>query len=408
MRPTSLPFLFVLSLLVIASCQEELPCDGRLPCGTQPEFTIKLSPTLKVAPSADFPKEVTTNVANNNLDIIDFKGRMFFAFRTAPSHFADKDTQLYVLSTTDEKRWTFESRFFLGTDLREPRFFAFKDRLWIYFSQLGVETNSFDPGQMYRSELLAQGKWSAPEKVFQVDFIPWRFKWHHGIPYMLGYEGGANIYNFTGDPISVYMLTTTNGTDWTPVNPKRPVVLKGGSSETDIEFDAEGNLFAVSRNEAGDETGFVSKICWAPKDDITHWECKYDLKKYDSPLLINNGKDIFLIGRRNVTETGNYDLQLANLDYAGKLAKYQIEYVSHPKRCAVWHYNQNRHEIEFILDLPSRGDTCFPSALPRGENTFLIYNYSNEIEGPDLTWRQGQFRNSFIYSTTLTVFRGTR
>ena len=73
------------------------------------------------------------------LDIVLHDCRLFFAFRTAPSHFASPDTVLYVISTDDpaQKSWTFERRFYLGTDLREPRFLSWNGRLFLYFAVLG-------------------------------------------------------------------------------------------------------------------------------------------------------------------------------------------------------------------------------------------------------------------------------
>lgn len=66
----------------------------------------------------------------------------------------------------------------------------------------------------------------------------------------------------------MYLKTTEDGKTWIPFDSKRPIVLTSGASETDIAFDKEGRLFAVARNEAGDQDGFGSKICTAPKTDM--------------------------------------------------------------------------------------------------------------------------------------------
>jgi hypothetical protein len=364
--------------------------------------TVTLGDTVKVVPNANFPAEVTTSHSNNNLDVIDFDGRTYLVFRTAPTHFASDKVLIYVVSSQDEVHWDFEAKFFKATDEREPRFFAWKGKLFLFFSTLGKDMNAFEPGQMYRSERVAQGEWTAPVQTFEPDFIPWRIKIFDGKPIMIGYVGGAAIYDFTGQPLKIYLLTTENGVDWVPLNPKRPVVEVGGGSETDIEFDAEGNLFALTRNEAGDDSGFGSKICWAPKADITQWRCKHDPRKYDSPLLLKHAGEIYLIGRRNVTETGNYDLGRDGDPYDAKLAYYQLEYWNAPKRCSLWHYERSAKRIDFVLDFPSKGDTCFPSILWRGPNTFTLYNYSSDIDGEDVSWHQGQLGDTFIYTTQVT------
>lgn len=362
----------------------------------------EMGKTIKLVPNPNFPKEVKTQPANNNLDVIRFDGRLFLAFRTAPKHFASDQVEMYVVSTKDEKTWEFEAKFFQKTDLREPRFFVWKDKLQIYFAQLGKSQTAFEPGQMFKSTRNKLGDWTQEEKVFKPGFIPWRFREYQGKPIMVGYDGGENIYKFNGEPLHVYLLTTTDGKTWAPFNPAREFVLKGGTSETDIAFDDAGNLFAVARNEAGDKDGFGSKICRATKDDITKWTCKPDPKKYDSPLLFTHKNEIYLVGRRNMTETGHYDLQQKEeLTLQQRATENQAAYWKEPKRCSLWHVNKVTLKVKHILDLPSRGDTCFPSILKNSDNQYTIYNYSSDIDGPDRGWLDGQLAPTFIYSHIL-------
>lgn len=386
---------WAVSLIWVVGCGEPNPPTPSTP---QAAFTEP----VQVVPNPVFPPAVTTNRSNNNLDIADFEGRLFLVFRTAPSHFASTDTVLYLVSSTDQKRWDFEARFALGSDLREPRFFVWNNELYLYFAQLGQNPTAFEPGRMWRTQRLGLATWSTPVTVFEPDFIPWRIKYLAGRPLLIGYKGGENIYNLSGDPIEVYLLTTHDGLNWEPVNPKQPVVLWGGASETDIEIDASGTLYAVARNEAGDETGFGSKICRAPKSDITAWECKADPRKYDSPLLLKVKDEIFLIARRNISPTGHYDLNQRHLSWTEQYVKYQYDYWSRPKRCTVWWLHKTELQVEPLIDLPSRGDTCFPSALPRGDGQFLVYNYTSPLDGPDVSWIRGQYGPTLIYSTILS------
>jgi hypothetical protein len=363
---------------------------------TLPEITFS-APKQVVPAAKGFPSQVTPDHSNNNLDIIDFEGRLYFAFRTGPDHFATDKTRMYIVSTKDEVTWDYETTIQLGTDAREPRFFAWQGKLYLYFASLGMNPLSFEPGEMLYTERNGPGDWSAPKATFEKGFIPWRIKIFDGKPIMIGYTGGEHIYDMSHEPLHIYLLTTTNGTDWTPLNPARPFVLEGGGSETDIEFDDAGNLWAVVRNEAGDEMGFGSKVCFAPQSDITAWQCKADPKKYDSPLLLKHGSEIYLIGRRNVTETGAYDLGIEG-GYATQYLAYQADYWERPKRCALWHLDRSNWKVDFLLDFPSRGDTCFPSALPRDGGSYLLYNYSSPIDGPDLGWHDGQLGDTHIYS----------
>lgn len=359
---------------------------------------VILSPPVQVVPGSGLPLEVVPQASNNNLDVVDFDGRLFFVFRTGPTHFASVETTMYVVSSADERTWTFEAKFQLGTDIREPRFFAWEGRLWLYFAQLGSSPTAFEPGFMWRTERLAAGRWSQPEKAFEPGFIPWRFKIHEGMPYLVGYRGGENIYNFSGEAIEVYLLTTADGTSWQPVDPARPIVLSGGASETAIEFDSTGDLYAVARNEAGDEMEFGSKVCSAHRGDLANWICRSDPRKYDSPLLLQDGGDIYLVARRNLTATGHYDLGREGLSHQEKLLLYLADYSSRPKRCSIWRFNRDALRIDFVVDLPSRGDTCFPSAVPRGDGRWLLFNYTSPLDGPDIPWVDGQLGETNIYS----------
>jgi hypothetical protein len=46
---------------------------------------------------------------------------------------------------------------------------------------------------------------------------------------------------------------STDGLNWEPVDPKTPVVYRGGASEVGWSFDLEGNLYGILRNEDGDK-----------------------------------------------------------------------------------------------------------------------------------------------------------
>jgi hypothetical protein len=53
-------------------------------------------------------------------------------------------------------------------------------------------------------------------------------------------------------------------------------------------------------------------------------------------------------------------------------------------------------------DLPSRGDTCFPSTISGATaDEVVVYDYSSDIDGPDLAWNAGQVGPTFIYRHVL-------
>ena len=359
-----------------------------------------LGPTVQLVPGDGLPPEVSPQDANNNLDVAWFQGRVYLAFRTAPSHVASAETVLYVVSSAAQQTWDYEASVAVQTDLREPRFLAWDHKLFLYMAVLGDSPTDFEPQGSLVTVTEGGGVWTEPVDVFEPGFIAWRARVLDGVPYVIGYTGGENLYEADAEPVRVSWLTTQDGLQWEGVIPDQPVVLEGGGSETDFTFLDDGALVAVVRNEAGDETGYGSKICRAEAEDLGTWTCAADPKKYDSPLVFRRGEQVWLVARRNVTETGNYDLGYTDLDMEQQSAAYALDYWQQPKRCSLWRVDPDALRVEHALDLPSRGDTCFPSILDLGPRLSVIYNYSSPLDGPDLSWIDGQTGTTGIYATS--------
>jgi hypothetical protein len=368
-------------------------------------YGVRVLATRRVVPGPGLPPEAAIDRANNNLDVVRHRdGRVYLAWRTAPSHFAGQKTSINVISSPDEEHWQFETRFTPGFDLREPRWLSHGGRLILYVARLGTDPFSFEPQGLSMSERPDGQAWGPLEPVGPPGFIAWRVRVVEGRPLMIGYSGGASIYNFDGAPLRVRLMTSSDGRSWTPAWGNSGVVLTGGGSETDFTFDDRGALYAVTRNEAGDDDGFGSKLCHASPGRLDRWDCRPDRKKYDSPLMFSHGGELYVIGRRNVTDTGAYDVAAGPRIW--RAVRNALAYIVTAKRCSLWRIDRQRGQLVFVLDLPSRGDTCFPSMLP-GEDPeeMVIYDYSSDIHGPDLPWSAGQRGQTFIYRHVLRFTR---
>lgn len=387
----------------------------------------KVTDTRRVVPSDGLPAQANALVSNNNLDVIRFDGKVFLVWRTAPDHFASDKVLMHVVSSTDETTWKHEKTFALGTDLRECRFLELAGSLVLYISKLGAAPEKFQPQGVLFSKRAADGTWSDLADVMRTPpgasidagdpdagidagpvgapmkgYIAWRTRFVKGRALMSAYLGGEHIYDFDGKPLDIELLTTTDGVTWQGVDPQKPVVSTGGGSEMDFTFGDDGTLFAIVRNEAGDDTGFGAKVCRAPAGNITAWTCKHDRKKYDSPLMFWHDGEAYLIGRRNVTASGDFDLQKPAENRMQTALQYGIDYRAHKKRCSLWRYVQNEDRIAYVLDLPSKGDTCFASAIAgAAPDEIVVYNYSSDIDGNDVTWAEGQVSPTFIYRHTI-------
>jgi hypothetical protein len=362
---------------------------------------VRVSDTRRIVPSVGLAPAFQVQTANNNLDVVRHGGRVYLAWRSAPSHFASPQTVMHVASSDDELNWRFEKTYSLDRDLREPRFLSLNGKLMLFVSRLGQSAWSFEPQGLSLGELGRDGAWSGLEPVGPPGAIAWRVKPFQGEALMIAYRGGEHLYSFDGGSMSVELWRTSDGRSFRPFSAAGAAVSHGGGSETDFALGADGSLFAVVRNEEGDSSGWGSKLCRARADSLGQWTCKTDPRKYDSPLVFEHDGEVYLVGRRNVTESGAYDLgQGSGLM---RTVRNELSYITAAKRCALWRWVPGEDRLAFVLDLPSRGDTCFPSAISGDTpNQVVLYDYSSDIAGPDLPWSAGQRRPTYVYRHVLT------
>ncbi len=415
MQITSPPPLIALALLaLLAGCDGEAPfetrCDELNACACPAPPCTAATPTLTapevVVPSEAMPARVESQAAHNNLDIVLHDGRLFFAFRTAPSHFASPDTRLYIVSTTDHVEWRFEGELYEDRDLREPRFLSIGGQLMLFYARLGQSSLDFEPGGAAMVRYNGPGDWSEPLDTFPEGFIPWRLERRGAEAWLIGYTGGEDIYSRDESDLAVSWYRSTDGIAWVPAVDDGGVVLRGGISETDVAFTADGGIVAVGRNEAGDvvdgQMRFGSRICRAEADALGEWTCRDDPRKYDSPLVFRHGETIYLVGRRNVTDDGHYDLGgEGSLDQ--RRLRYLADYWIRPKRCALWTVDRDTLTVEHALDLPSAGDTCFASVVQLDAHQYLLYDYSSPLDDPDIAWVDAQRGETRIHRMTLVL-----
>lgn len=408
------PIPLALTLLMLAGCDDEPPFETRCvelnacACPTPP--CLVEEPTLTapetVVPSPRMPAAVVSQDAHNNLDIALHNERLFFVFRTAPSHFASPETRLYVVSTEDHLEWRFEGEFFESRDLREPRLLSFGGQLLLFYARLGESRFDFEPGGAVLVAYNAPGDWSEPFDAFPEGFIPWRVEDRGDEAWLIGYTGGEDIYSTEESELAVGWFRSTDGVNWLPAVDGDGVVLRGGISETDLAFTADGGVVAVGRNEAGDvvdgEIRFGSRICRASADALGDWTCADDRRKYDSPLVFRHRDTVYLVGRRNVTETGHYDLG-GDGSLVGRRLRNLADYWVKPKRCALWTVDPEALTVSHVLDLPSAGDTCFASVVPLDAHQYLLYDYTSPLDDPDVVWMDGQNGTTSIHRMTLVL-----
>ena len=390
-----LVFVLGVTALLLYFATRYVPADF----DTEAAGGISYTPLVQVVPGPGIPRDLDVRHSNNNLDIVKYKGRVYLAFRTAPTHFASKKTRLIVVSTEDRQKWECEAEFALmQSDLREPRFLVYQGRLFLYFFRGGDNPLGFAPKHIYATHLNDEGGWQEPKPIYKPGFVVWRAKEHQGNAYMSVYHG-AGIYTTDDRPAEVRLLVSTDGYHWQPISEKAQFTDISGE-EAEFAFDADGNLVVTVRMEVKG-----AEVCTACADDISTWDCKFTREKYDSALMIQHEGDVYVIARRNVD--GYYNKDASWLPDRLERAYYLVRYSLTRKRTALYKVDVEKKKLQALFDFPSRGDTAYAGAVQLDEHTWWVLNYSSDLEGPDWSWIAGQLAGSNIYATELR-FGSTR
>lgn len=365
-------------------------------------YRAEVSPPSWVVPGPGLPAEIGLDPANNNISLACHGGRIFLAWRTALTHFASGHSRLYVMSTTDPRRgWTFETRLALGRDVREPFLLSVGSRLFLYFAELGADATAFEPQGLWRMERLGVGQWSERQRWGGPREVAWDFKVRQGRIWMTSYRGDR--YGLGRPQVELRLRWSEDGLEWHDTPARDSVVYRGGVSEAAFEFDAKGALWAVTRNEDGDDSGFGSHLVSAPAG--RPWEWRFPERcsptRYDSPRLFRHGKDLYLIARRDPERDFDQGFDLWPQRF--RRLPLLISYSLRPKRTTLYHVDTEMRRLVPLTDLPSAGDTAFPAVARLGPHEFLVANYTSPLDMPDASWIDGQVspRGTAIYMVML-------
>ncbi|MEM7040031.1 MAG: hypothetical protein AAF570_23865, partial [Bacteroidota bacterium] len=313
-------------------------------------------------------------------------------FRTAPTHFASKKTELYIVSTADRKSWRFEQRFYVAADMREPRFAIYHDTLFFYFFEAGTNPAGFTPEKMWATHFTPTNGWAEITDLGLDGFVPWRIRVHGDVMYMSAYYG-RDVYK-KGKNIDLRLYTSRDGYTWAPISPE-PQTGDHGGEEGEFIFDAAGNLWGTVRQE-----GAGAMLVYAHRDSLAHWHTYPTRDKYDSALLFSHQDEIYLIARRNLDGAADKATWLPiGLRRWYNLLRYSLT----RKTTALWHFDKDAKRLRHLMDFPATGDTAFPAITPLEDGKWLLMNYSSDIHGPQKNWLRGQVGKTFIYQTVLEL-----
>jgi hypothetical protein len=362
---------------------------------------LHLSEPLWLIPSNILPKDLVLLNSNNNVSIQIFNHRLYVAFRTSKTHFASGTTALQVISTANGKTWKTELVIAEGNDAREPFLIEINDSLRFYFFEAGNSPIAFEPKKIKMYAMGENGIWTKPIEVLQKGEVHWSMKNRMNTTFLTSYLGSH--YQLKGNATVQLNFTKTNdGINWLPVG-DTSTVYTGGISETDFEFDKQGNIWAIGRQEDGDQTGFGSMLFYASENNLGNWQHgnKSNPVAYMSPKLFRHNNDIYLIARRQL---GKKVFGHANPKRSMKWQRIfnWTRYSLSPKTTTIFKLNKTTKSFQPVTDMPGAGDTAFPSIIRLNKDQFLVANYTSPPHKSKFTWLRGQLSKTMIYLQLIT------
>lgn len=346
--------------------------------------------------------------SNNNLDLVHHDGRLYLAWRTAPTHFASPDAALHVVASDDGGRtWRHERTVAQGRDVREPRLVSWRGELLLHWFTAGRSGTAFTPDRIWRSGRGADGRWDEPEAISDPDHVVWRVRPVGRRLVLSAYRHAARLFTAEPVPLAVELWASDDGRTWEHLDPDHPLVHDGGS-ETEVLELADGRVLAVVRKE-GPEGGWGHDVGIAGPDAPARFRWRSGPNKTDSPLLLEDRGRPLLITRRTLALGGRYDLGWTwPADPHLRTRAYQGLYWLTPKRSALYAVDPDDLTLTWLVDLPSAGDTAFAAAVPADpdrpdEGRWLVADYSSPYAHTRWPWVRGQLGPTRIHALDLTI-----
>lgn len=350
--------------------------------------------------------------ANNNLDIVVFKGRMYIAWRTAPTHFAsaaarieissirfdDSEAAASPLEDQLKKPWRHEASVRMGADVREPRFATTGERLMLFFMELGTDPRRFQPRRTWRVGSSGNGKWSDPVVAIADTIVPWRIRQLGERFVLTSYRGAERMYSLRPADTVVELRFSDDLRTWS-----EPMPIHVGGTECELVELPDGNYFGVTRNEG--PSHFGSDVLYGRSFDAL--SRRPVAPKLDSPYLFMWDGEPWLIARRSLSRSGRYGIAPHRIPGTIAIRVNQLAWSLSRKRSALWRLDPDRSSVKWVADLPSRGDTSFAGVIERSDGSLLVADYTSPESSGDPVWVAGQLQPTVIQLLAISRPRAT-
>ena len=185
---------------------------------------------------------VADGTHNSNTDMIFWKDAFYMVHATSPFHFASSQSRLKVQRSIDARTWetiaTFDAA---GEDIRDPKFAAINDRLYLYaLKNIDFTAEPHDTVAAYSQDGLT---WSSFQSMSAdtKGWLFWRPKTKDGQTwYVPAYWSEHN---------RSALFSSTDGLNWQMT---AQIYSGDRNDETDIQFLPDGRMLATARLEFSD------------------------------------------------------------------------------------------------------------------------------------------------------------
>ncbi len=312
---------------------------------------------------------VNDGTHNSNTDLIFWKDAFYLVHATSPWHFASDKSRLRVLRSADGRAWEPLAELdVFGQDVRDPKFAAIGDRLFLY-----VLKNTALTAEPYGTAVASSDdgrEWSPLQDVEPQGWLFWRPKTRDGHTWYVPaywHEHGRAV-----------LLKSTDGIRWEEVS----TIYSGDrTDETAVEFMPDGSLLATARLEVSDsifghrDAGTLVALASPP---YVEWRyARSNVTRLDGPSLFSYRGQVFAVGRAHVGPRGPLT---------------RIGCVFGRKRTAL--YLVTPDGLVHLSDLPSAGDTSYAGTVIRGDDLYVSY-YTSRTDR-DWPWILGMLLPSEI------------
>ncbi len=280
--------------------------------------------------------------------LIEFDGKLYCTFRESDGHVSEVNGSVRVIASNDGQNWYSVALLSeKDIDLRDPQLSVTPDgRIMLNMGGSYYERDkliSMKPKVSFSDENGAN--FSPPQNIVLDDKLSkgkdwlWKATWHKGAAY-------AGIYQPFGDSTSVVLARSPDGIRYEYVT---KFEIPGSANETTLRFDAEDNMIAIVRRDAGGSRHGYIGISAPP---YTGWRWNELGSRLGGPdlIILPNGK--MLSGSRFYQLGMTDKTVIAKVTTEGKYIK--------------------------LVTLPSGGDCSYPGMLIRDGMLYMSYYSSHE------------------------------